>query len=376
MAGIYIHIPFCKRRCIYCDFYSVGSVLADWPRFVDALIAEADLRRKEFLSFSKSEPLSFYIGGGTPSLIPEENFKYLASSLIDLIGKPAEFTIEVNPDDINSQKAEAWANVGVNRVSMGVQSLNDDELSFIGRRHSSAHVRSALSILKEKFSNISLDLMFGLPGQTLDSLSKTISEIVDMQPQHISVYSLMYEERSALTKLRDMGRIGEMAEDESLEMFKLISSVLKENGFERYEISNYSKPGFRSLHNSSYWAGVPYLGLGPAAHSYDGKNTRKANIADFKTYLAEIEKNNTAYIVEKLSDEELREEMIMTRLRTAEGLSLSHFRSRFGTNEENSLMSKAYTWIKTGHLALSANAELSLTDKGVMVSDEIISDLF
>lgn len=370
--GIYIHFPFCRRKCIYCDFYSVGERLADWEAFARAV-------ENEFSASSLPSGVfpSLYMGGGTPSLAPAELISRFRRMIPVEVG---EFTIEVNPDDVTEEKARAWREAGVNRVSMGVQTLNDDELKAIGRRHTADQAQKAYSILRKYFSNISLDLIFGLPGQTLSSLSATLDRFIEMRPEHISAYSLMYEERTALTRMRDSGKVEEIPDEDSVEMFRLVTSKLKEAGYERYEISNYALPGYRSHHNSNYWKGIPYIGLGPSAHSYDGVKTRRYNLPDLALYIKEYGDQIKEYgdhikEYEFLSEEELREEMIMTRLRMIEGLDLLEFEDRFGKEERISLEKRAKPFLSSGDL-IYMHDHIALSESGVMISDEIISELF
>lgn len=375
MAGVYIHIPFCARKCVYCDFYSVGARLADWPRLVSALLDEARIRVPE-LTGAGAKCDTLYIGGGTPSLLPPGEFGRLAAGVLSLTGPVSEFTVEVNPDDVTGELADAWRGAGVDRVSMGVQSLVDDELRAIGRRHDSRRAREAYDTLRRRFGNVSLDLMFGLPGQTRRSLRESVAGVIDMRSEHVSVYSLMYEERTALTRMRDSGRIDETPEEESAAMFADISEMLDAAGYEQYEISNYSQPGFRSRHNSAYWSGEPYVGLGPAAHSYDGLRTRRANAPDVRAYISRwLDGGGDAVAVETLTDDELREEMIMTRLRTRGGIPLEEFRRRFGAVAFRSLLSASRRWVAAG-LMEERDGTLALSRRGVMVSDEIIVSLF
>lgn len=375
MAGVYIHIPFCARKCVYCDFYSVGARLADWPRLVSALLDEARVRVPE-LTGAGAKCDTLYIGGGTPSLLPPGEFGRLAAGVLSLTGPVSEFTVEVNPDDVTGELADAWRGAGVDRVSMGVQSLVDDELRAIGRRHDSRRAREAYDTLRRRFGNVSLDLMFGLPGQTRRSLRESVAGVIDMRPEHVSVYSLMYEERTALTRMRDSGRIDETPEEESAAMFADITEMLDAAGYEQYEISNYSLPGFRSRHNSAYWSGEPYVGLGPAAHSYDGLRTRRANAPDVRAYISRwLDGGGDAVTVETLTDDELREEMIMTRLRTRGGIPLEEFRRRFGAVAFRSLLSASRRWVAAG-LMEERDGTLALSRRGVMVSDEIIVSLF
>lgn len=375
--GIYVHVPFCRRKCIYCDFFSISDRNADWDRYMKALEAEF-VSRKEELAGAGS--VSLYIGGGTPSLMPPE----MIGKLRNMIDLPVgEFTIEVNPDDVTADKAQSWREGGANRVSMGVQSLMDEELRMMGRRHDARMAVEAYEILRTKFDNISLDLMFGLPWQTPETLKCTLDGFIEMAPEHISAYSLMYEEATALTRGRDAGKIAEMPESDNVAMFATVSRRLAEAGYERYEISNYCKSGYRAVHNSLYWAGKPYMGLGPGAHSYDGIRVRRSNPADLGRYLGEMEKRkgdmenypgNAYDVTEELSDEELREEMIMTRLRTVEGLDIKEYERRFGVNSGAELMRKASKWDTRG-LDIDG-VRIALSPSGVMISDEIIASLF
>lgn len=381
-AGVYIHIPYCRRKCIYCDFYTEGEIRADWPRLIDALISEYQERISQL---PVAEGYTVYIGGGTPSLIPVEEL----SRLIDAIklglnqlnpeGRIVEFTLEVNPDDVTTEKAEAWQNLGIDRISMGVQTLNDDELKLIGRRHSAHQALEAYSILRPRFSNISLDLIFGLPGSSLSSLRTTLAGFAEMRPEHISAYSLMYEEKTALTRMRDMGKIEEVEEDDSLSMFEEINRWSASEGYDRYEISNYSLPGFESKHNSAYWHGAPYLGIGPSAHSFDGDTIRRWNIADARRYIAAVESNEKYWDEEHLSLEEIREERIMTELRCRDGINLQDFGQSFGQQAADTLLSQAASYLQRGELILTNNngtSHLALSPSGIMISDEIIADLF
>ena len=381
MAGLYIHIPFCRSKCLYCDFYSGGSRIADWNSYVETLLLELKQRGEEF-----SEPFdTLYIGGGTPSLMPDENFSFLMESISGCIdaGKLEEFTIEVNPEDVSEKKCELWKTNGVNRVSIGVQSMIDNELKNIGRRHTSEEAANAVRLLKKYFDNVSIDVMFGLPGQDRYSYRKTLEEILSLQPQHISSYSLMLEEGTAMTNLVGRGVVNLPDEEEWLLLFEMTKQSLKEAGYEHYEISNYAQPGFESRHNSSYWLGLPYLGLGPGAHSYDGERIRRANPADLKGYLKyyseipalkEDASDRYFFIEEYLSNEELAEEMIMTRLRMKSGLNLDEFSDKFGNQQAVRLKEKAENFIERGELAMSGES-LHLTEQGILLSDYILSSL-
>lgn len=376
-GGLYIHIPFCRGKCIYCDFYSVGDRIADWHAFVSALISELDVRIEEL-----PKPLkTIYIGGGTPSLMPDKEFLRLCDYLHPLAGSVTEFTIEVNPDDVTYEKLNTWKRGGVDRLSMGVQSFNDEVLKAIRRRHSAGKARSAFIMANEVFNNISIDLIFGTPGQTLDIWRRDIDEAVALLPAHISSYSLMYEPKTALTLLRDKGQIKEAPEGLTEEMMHTLISTLRAAGYDHYEISNFALPGYRSIHNSSYWHKIPYLGLGPSAHSYDGHRCRRANRSDVRGYIdywngntKDTHGDDLPIDSEYLSNEELREEFVMTSLRTREGIYLPDFNKLFGEHETDKLLKRSKRWIENNHLLIS-DKRLSLTEDAILMSDTVILDL-
>lgn len=380
--SLYIHIPYCRRKCIYCDFFSGGASIADYHLLVTSLLNELCQRLTELLPDIHSKVVSIYYGGGTPSCLPPEEFIRLSEGIRNLIGKHrisnvCEVTIEVNPDDVNPINIETWKKSGINRVSIGIQSLDNYLLRKIGRLHDAETAVNAVKQLHSHFENISCDIMFGLPGQSLDNLKKDISGIIALRPTHISAYSLMYEEGTALTALRDVGRIKETDDSLSSDMFAAISSSVEAGGFHQYEISNYSLPGFESRHNSGYWQGRPYLGIGPSAHSYDGGRIRRSNPRDLKGYLqrfSSLDSEKIFYDEEYLSEKELEEEMIMLRLRTFGGLNLNKFESRFGQHALHSLLYRSQPFIDAGKLKKSSS-QLSLTSSGIMISDMIISSL-
>ncbi len=376
-GGLYIHIPFCRKKCIYCDFFSVGDRIADWHRYVDALCSEFEERLKEMAC-----PLrTVYIGGGTPSLMPSDEFTRLCNILRPHIQDIEEFSIEANPDDVCEEKLESWKASGVNRLSIGIQSFDDDVLKALGRRHDAATARLAFQLARKYFDNISIDLMFGLPGQTIEMWKSDIEEAISMHPEHISAYSLMYEEGTALTLMRDGGRLDEAPEELSEQMFLLLIDELKKAGYEHYETSNFALPGHRSIHNSSYWLQLPYIGLGPSAHSYDGWKIRRANRPDIKGYLdrwtpPDTEKKSPIPIfeMELLSFGELIEEYVMTRMRMKEGINFYDFRSRFGEQAFDTLMVNCRPLLERG--VLVANGEnISIKESEILISDSIILDI-
>lgn len=379
MPSVYLHIPYCRRKCFYCDFYSLGSKNAPWQQFAKAIRNEAETRKEEWYAakaLDAASPDTIYIGGGTPSQMPAEmlgDVIYSIRTTFD-ISAPAELTIEVNPEDVTEKTSSMLRQAGVNRISMGIQSFSDRELKAIGRSHDATCAIEAYDILRRYFNNISIDLIFGLPYQTLESWKTSILQALSLHPTHFSAYSLMWEERTALYKMLELGKVSESDEELSEEMFRMLTSMTRAAGYEHYEISNYALPGYRSLHNSSYWNGVPYIGLGPGAHSYDGARIRRANPSDIKAYISHFyeQTDTTFYTTERLNDAELREEFIMTRLRTCEGINIADFEKRFGARAAEKLLDKAS---KHADLFLLTPASISIAEEALMRSDTAIIEL-
>lgn len=377
-GGLYVHVAYCRSKCIYCDFYSAGERIADWHGYVDALCSEFSHRIDEL-----AWPLqTVYFGGGTPSLMPEDEFLRLCAFLSPYMSDVEEFTMEVNPDDVDGHMIEVWKSGGVNRLSLGIQTFDDSSLQAIGRRHDAQSALMAYREARKVFNNISIDLMFGLPGQTVETWKNDLRTALQLRPEHISAYSLMYEEGTALTALRDCGRIVEASEEMSEKMFQMLMEELSGAGYEHYEISNFALPGYRSRHNSSYWLQKPYIGLGPSAHSHDGKNRRKANIADLRAYI-EYWRNNVAQDwngaslpaeKESLTEEELLEEYILTRMRMKEGIPLRDFHARFGVDRYCILVAKAARLAEDDLLEIY-DTHIRLAEKAILLSDSVILQL-
>lgn len=376
-GGLYIHVAYCRKKCIYCDFFSAGDRIADWHRYVDSLCSELKERIQEMAC-----PLrTVYIGGGTPSLMPSDEFVILCNALKPYMADVEEFTIEANPDDVCEEKLELWKKNGVNRISIGIQSFDDNVLRALGRRHDAATARYSYKLAERYFDNISIDLMFGLPEQSLDMWINDLREAIAMRPKHISAYSLMYEEGTALTVLRDNGTIQEAPDDTSEKMFITLINEMKKAGYDHYETSNFALQGYRSKHNSSYWLQKPYLGIGPSAHSYDGIRTRKSNKADIRGYIdywtrypEEVRKTISFYETENLSEVELIEEYVMTRMRTREGIPLDDFFYRFGDSILSSLLSNCKSMLERG-LLITDGKSISLHESAILISDSIILDM-
>ncbi len=372
MAGIYIHIPFCKKRCIYCDFYSsTDNRLVD--KYIDALCIELESRLHEI---DKNNITTIYIGGGTPSQLSAtqlgEIINFIKSKIdFSLI---EEFTIEVNPDDVTYDYIKECITFGINRVSMGIQSFVDEELKIINRRHDSSQAIKAIETIKSAgISNISIDLIYGLPLQTIESWIYSVRKAIEMNVPHISCYNLCYEEGTTLYKMRDMGEIKECDEDTCIEMYDILVNMLADADFEHYEISNFAKRGYYSRHNSNYWNLTPYLGLGASAHSFDG-SIRRYNPSSIQKFTSNISKLGIAYEEEQETLYEQFNEYIMINLRTMWGVNTQKVKTIFGEELHNHLIKYSRRFIETGDLKEKENT-IVLSEKGIMLSDYIIRTL-
>lgn len=371
MAGIYIHIPFCKSRCIYCGFYST-TLLDLRKKYINAVCREMELRKNYI-----REPFStIYLGGGTPSLLDEAELTKLFLYINNVydVDRNAEITMECNPDDITPEFTNMLSRLSINRVSMGAQTFADSRLRLLHRRHNSDEVKHAVKLLREAgIKNISIDLMFGFPDESLSQWKEDISAALALNVEHISAYSLMYEEDTPLWKMLDTGKVKEIDEELSLTMFKELVCQLTDAGYEHYEISNFARPGYRSRHNSSYWHQVPYIGLGAAAHSFD-LNSRQWNVADLKLYIEEINNGIIPMEREELDNDTTFNDIITTALRTSDGIDLNAMETRLGKRYRNTLISAAGKHLEQGLLKIRHD-RLRLTSEGIFISDMVMSDL-
>lgn len=371
MAGIYIHIPFCKSRCIYCGFYST-TLLDLRKKYINAVCREMELRKNYI-----REPFStIYLGGGTPSLLDEAELTKLFLYINNVydVDRNAEITMECNPDDITPEFTNMLSRLPINRVSMGAQTFADSRLRLLHRRHNSDEVKHAVKLLREAgIKNISIDLMFGFPDESLSQWKEDISAALALNVEHISAYSLMYEEDTPLWKMLDTGKVKEIDEELSLAMFKELVRQLTDAGYEHYEISNFARPGYRSRHNSSYWHQVPYIGLGAAAHSFD-LNSRQWNVADLKLYIEEINNGIIPMEREELDNDTTFNDIITTALRTSDGIDLNALETRLGKRYRNTLISAAGKHLEQGLLEIRHD-RLRLTSEGIFISDMVMSDL-
>ena len=371
MNSIYVHFPFCRSRCLYCAFYSsLGRNNLHVP-YVNALKQELD-SWKEWIV--KNAPVkTLYFGGGTPSSLDPYLILDLVNHFRRTLGNvflPDEITLEVNPEDVNEHNVKIWKETGFTRFSMGVQSMIPEELHAIGRRHSPQMVMNAASLLKN-YGDLSLDLICGLPLQTIDSFSFSLKTLLGLDPQHISVYMLELEGDSALSRLVDSGKYNVPDEGKVSAMYLHLCSVLADTGYQHYEISNFAMPGKHSRHNSAYWDSTSYIGLGPSASGYPAYNCRYTNSPDLDSYV----KNGPNIIKENLSQYDLRVEYILTRLRTMKGIDCAEFLNLFGEKELSVLNQNAKQWIEEGLLEFS-NEHLRLSSpKACLISDAIMTSL-
>jgi len=372
MAGIYIHIPFCKRRCIYCDFFSTTQSEKK-PTYIHTLCQELEMR-KNYLEGEEIETI--YLGGGTPSQLTEKELNEIFTSLYNIykVKEDAEITLEANPDDLTPEYVSMLRRLPINRISMGIQTFQEETLKQLHRRHTARQAIEAFHRCREAdFRNISIDLMYGLPGETLDTWKEDLQQAIALHPEHISAYHLIYEEGTALWKLREEHQVEEADEDLSVTLFKTLIDELKQAGYQHYEISNFCLPGLHSRHNSSYWTGKKYLGCGPSAHSYDG-TSRQWNVSSLEKYIHAIHQGKPDFEIEELDLYTRYNDFVITSIRTSWGMSLSHLRMVYGEELYRYCLRMSKPHLSQGVLEIKEDT-LKLTQEGIFISDGIMSDL-
>lgn len=361
MAGLYIHIPFCHAKCAYCDFYSTPRS-EHASEYVDALLRELDARLHEI----EDQITTVYIGGGTPSSLPAADLRRLVTRMA--LFHPEEFTVEVNPEDVSATLAGMLVGEGVNRVSMGVQSLVDEELRTVGRRHTARQASEAVETLRAAgVDNLSLDLIYGLPGQTADSWRHSLRGILGLQPEHLSAYALSYEPGTRLWAMRMAGKVTETPQELSEQMYLTLCEEAAAAGMEHYEIANFCIPGYHSRHNSSYWDFTPYLGLGVSAHSFDGKQ-RRYNPADISAYIAA--RPGSYAVPDPETDTERYDDYVMTALRTSRGIGLADLETRYGTMAARRAARLAAPLLRDGRLQLTEKG-FRIAERSWLLADDI-----
>lgn len=371
MSGIYLHIPFCRRACHYCDFHFSTSF-----KTYDGVV-ESILMELEHWSGAWHAPIqTIYFGGGTPSTLTKEDLGKILSvirSKFD-VESAAEITLEANPEDIHPSLLQGWKELGVNRLSMGVQSFFEDELLWMNRNHSAEKSKTSVKQAQDAgFENITIDLMYGLPVSSSTRWQENVEAAIALNVPHLSAYALTVEERTALYHQIKKGEMREPSEEEAHDQFIFLRRALLNAGFEHYEISNFAKPGWRSVHNGNYWNGVPYLGIGPGAHGYDG-DVRRMNIANNAQYVNLMKSEKPWFETELLSVQDRYNELTMTHLRKAEGISLEEVQVRFGDDYKKHLIESAQSAVEKGWLEWKGD-RLTLTEDGIFFADGITVDL-
>jgi len=373
LAGIYLHIPLCKQACYYCDFH-FSTFFGLKAGIVSALNKELVLQ-KSYLGTELIETI--YFGGGTPSVLGIRDLESLIDTIFKTykVNRNPEITIEANPDDLIISKSKELKTAGFNRLSIGIQSFDDNTLKYLNRVHDSKDsIRAIRNAEQAGFININLDLIFAIRENHMEILKKDIDKMVQIQPQHISTYSLTVENNTVFGNWARKGKIGTVSNDSSAHEFEYIMKTLRMSGYQQYEVSNFSKPGFVSKHNSNYWKEVPYLGIGPSAHSYNGK-TRQSNIGNNSNYIKSLEKGIIPADGVALSKADKINELLLTGLRTIWGVDLNLIKKRFGVDLE--MYNKSYIQdLIMLDLATFNNGIIQLTKKGILIADKICSDLF
>ncbi len=373
MVGIYIHIPFCRKACHYCNFHFSTSG-RHTSEMVDAICAEAFIR-KDYINEAVT---TIYFGGGTPSILSIAAIEKILQSLRSLfiIKDNAEITLEANPDDIEAEKLAAWKAVGINRLSIGIQSFFEEDLLWMNRAHNAQQAMQSLQLAQQAgFDNITIDLIYGTPTLTDERWKQNVDTALSLQIPHLSCYALTVESKTALEKMILQHKIENVDPEKQSRHFELLIEWLNNADYEHYEISNFSKPGHHSRHNTSYWQGKSYLGLGPAAHSFNG-SSRQWNVANNAFYIKSIlEQKNVPFEIEELTEVQQLNEYLMTRLRTMEGISLQHIAAYGNEKWLNEILHDGQKWVETEHLVLQNNY-LRLTNKGKLFADGIAASLF
>lgn len=375
MSGIYIHIPFCKQACHYCDFHFSTS-LKNKDKLVGALVKELELRKDEF----KDQVVeTIYFGGGTPSLLTIGELRLLIDEVYKhyVVAENPEITLEANPDDLISGAVpifENYKSIGINRLSIGIQSFFEEDLKLMNRAHNSEEAKLCLEEAAKYFDNISIDLIYGIPGMSNERWIQNVETALSFNIPHISSYALTVEPRTALANFIKKGTIKNVDDDLAQEQFHIMIEKLENAGFIHYELSNFGKPGYFSRNNSAYWQGKPYLGIGPSAHSFDGKH-RGWNVRNNTKYIKSLEEDKIPIEIETLSTTDKYNEYVMTGLRTIWGISLKKVEEDFGKEFNTYLLEQSEKHLKEDLLYLD-DGKLLVTKKGQFLSDGIASDLF
>jgi len=372
MAGIYIHIPFCRKACHYCNFH-FSTTHSRLPRMLEAIEKEIQLRK----NYLKEPIYTIYFGGGTPSICTIQQISSLLTKIKEcfIVAKDAEITLEANPDDISVEKLIEWKKLGINRLSIGIQSFNEEELKWMNRAHTATQALECINWVKETgFDNFSIDLIYGTPTLTDEQWQNNVQTAIALQIPHLSCYALTVEPNTALNKMIAQQKALAPNADNQAIHFELLMQWMNNAGYEHYEISNFALPNFRSKHNSSYWQGTNYIGIGPSAHSFNGKS-RQWNISNNSIYINTIDQETVPFETEELTPTQCLNEYIMTSIRTIEGLSLTNISEKWGEDKSSLIFKNSVKYTSNGLLVLKDN-HLILSNKGKLLGDGIASDLF
>ena len=371
MSGIYLHIPFCKKACHYCNFhFSTSMRHAD--KMITAIHAELQLRKKE----AQRPVETIYFGGGTPSVLSKEHIVGMLDQVhqhYDVIQSP-EITLEANPDDLTLEYMQALQEAGINRLSIGIQSFHDSELKLMNRAHNASQALSSVTLAKKEFDNVSIDLLFGNPNTTLDDWKRNLDHALQLEVPHISSYALTLEPKTALERFVDKGVVSLLDENVVEAQFHHLVDTLTQAGYDHYELSSFGKPGYHSQNNTGYWQGKTYLGIGPSAHGFDG-NQRYWNVSNNASYMQQITKGELPQTIEKLSVVDIFNESIMIGLRASWGVSLQAMENKLGLRYRQHLEDQAKRFMDEGLLHIENNA-LKTTRKGAFLADGISAELF
>ncbi len=373
MAGIYIHIPFCRRKCHYCNFFSLAS-----SKYISEFPGSLLLEMKSMQPYLEGETIeTIYFGGGTPSLLPRSSIGLILDKVRDYfrLSQLPEITLEANPDDLNSEYLRAIRDTGINRLSIGVQSFFDEDLKFLNRTHTAESAENSVRAAQEAgFSNLSIDLIYGIPGLTDDRWEQNLEKTMLLRVPHISAYALTVEKQTALDLFIRQQKVAPPDEEQAVAHYRMLMERMKKAGYIHYEISNFCKEGFYSIHNSNYWKGVPYLGLGPSAHSFNG-NSRKWNISSLSAYMENVRSGVSFSEEELLTENQRYNEYVMTSLRTIWGCSKQKIISDCGLRTANLFAKHAEKLIERGFIK-ELSGTYYLTDEGKLFADRIASDFF
>ncbi len=372
MAGIYIHIPFCKQACHYCNFHFSTS-LKYKNEFVQALLCEIELRKNEF---AELEIETIYFGGGTPGILSVAEMQQILFAIRENYSckNVFETTVEMNPDDISEEKIIGFKKLGIDRISLGVQSFFEEDLKYMNRSHSATKAIESIEIIAHYFDNYTVDLIYGFPLLNDAKLQKNVAKLLEKNTPHISIYGMTVEPKTALDIFIKKGTEKPMNAEQGARQFEYLMKRLATAGYEHYEISSYAKKGKRAVHNSNYWAGKPYLGFGPGAHSYQGK-TRAWNVANNALYIKSLSANKLDQEQETLTQNDILNEMVMLGLRIIEGLNLEKYKNESSAEQYDSLLLKAEPYLKKDFL-IKTQSNLQLTNEGKLFCDAVSAALF